>query len=193
MRAFRNSLLLLAILPFNASTAAAGLVTTANAGVAIPSLAVESLNLSESGNSGYSIGGSLGFRLGDVVQWDIAEFAYQSADQSDITIGRYTSSALSIGTGMRVGMFGEGAVHPYVSYGIGGARLDFERIGIDFISEWGFEWNVGAGLLIDLNDSVSMGARYRYRRSYLDEMFGIPISEITVGIHNVSLEILFGG
>lgn len=186
MRTFRNSLLLLAILPFNASTAAAGVVATANVGVAIPSLELEALNVSESGNSGYSVGGSLGFRFSDVVQWDTAEFTYQSADQSDISIGQYTSSALSIGTGMRVGMFGEGVFHPYVSYGVGGARLDFEQLGIDFISEWGFEWNVGAGLLIDLNDSVSMGARYRYRRSYMDEIFG-------VAIHNISLEISFGG
>ena len=198
MRTFSTSLaslaasLACALMVFSSSAALAGLVATASIGAAIPSL--EQFDTTLDGDSGYSIGGSLGMRFGDMIQWDTAELSYQSADQNDIFLGQYTSSALTIGTGIRLGMFGDDSkFHPYVSFGLGGSRDNFESGGLDVITEWGFEWNAGGGILFDVTDSVSVGARYRYRSNSFDEAFGVPISEVTIGVHNISFEIAFGG
>ena len=192
LRAFMSSVFLVALMSFSPSTALADWIATASIGAAIPSL--EQFDTTIDGDSGYSIGGSLGMRFGDMIQCDTAELSYQSADQNDIFLGQYTSSALTIGTGIRLGMFGDGSkFHPYVSFGLGGSRDNFEAGGVDVITEWGFEWNAGGGVLFDVTDSVSVGARYRYRSNSFDEAFGVPISEVTIGVHNISFEIAFGG
>jgi opacity protein-like surface antigen len=173
------------------STALAEWVGSANIGVAIPSLAQGGVELE--GDSGYSFGASLGVRLNDLVQWDTAEISYASADQSDFVLGTITTSSLALGTGVRIGLFGsDSKFHPYGSFGIGGARLSFEEAGVS-VAGWGFEWNIGAGLLYDYSETMALGARYRYRSSSFDELSGVSIPEFDVNIHTITFEIAFGG
>ena len=174
------------------SRAFAELTGSLGIGAAIPSIEQGGVELD--GSAGYSLSASFGSRLSDFIQWDAVELAYSSADQNTAGIGTYTASSFAIGTGIRIGNFDHDVkFHPYGSFGVGGARVDFEQAGSSFFAEWGFEWSVGAGALYDVSDGKAIGARYRYRSSSYDEILGVAIPEINVNIHTITFEIAFGG
>ncbi len=181
------------LVPLLASSSASGeLVGSLRIGAAIPSIKTGGVELD--GDSGYSIDASFGLRISDFVQWDVAEIAYSSADQNGAGIGTFTASSLMFGTGIRIGALGpDSKFHPYGSFGIGGALVDFEQGKFTGHTEWGFEWSVGAGVLYDISDGKSIGARYRYRSSSYDEVSGFAILEIDINIHTIAFEIAFGG
>ena len=167
-----------------------GFVATVNVGAAIPSLEVG--DVEETGDSGFDIGGSIGFRLSDVVQWDAVELHYMSADQND-SFGSYEASNLVLGTGFRVGMFSHSSrLHPYVSFGVGGSQVTIEGSGL-YARQWGFEWNVGAGLLLNVTEQTALGFRYRYRRTSTDDLLGLSILDnVNVNIQTMGIEFAFG-
>jgi len=187
MRTFLTSLaasLACALMVFSSSAALAGLVATASIGTAIPS--VEQGGVQFDGDAGFNLGASLGIRIGDMIQWDAIEVNYMSSDQVDNLFGNYTAKDTTIGTGVRVGLFGGNSrFHPYASIGIGGTR-------IDVVDQWGFEWNVGGGILFDLTDSLAVGVRYRYRGAKIDSS-GISGSDLDVNTQTVAFEVVFGG
>jgi len=185
-----SSLLLAAAMISLPTVASAGMVTSVGIGVAMPSLEVN--NFEEAGDSGFDIGGSIGFRFSDMVQWDTLEFHYLSADQND-GFGAYEANNLAVGTGFRVGSFGgESRLHPYASFGIGGSRTTIEGAGV-YAWQWGFEWNAGVGLLYDISDQMALGVRYRYRSTSIDYIFGVVLlDDVSVNIHTIGLEFAFG-
>ena len=180
---------LILALSFSLPTAAvAGLVATASAGAVIPNLSAGSVE--EAGDAGYVFGASLGWRFGDYVQWDTVEASYMSANQND-DLGQYTTDNYSIGSGFRIGSFGDGSrFHPFVSFGVAGSRTDLNVSGLTAVAEWGFEWNAGAGLIFDLTDQMAVGARYRYRSTSIPSFLSLPSGD--VNLHTVAVEIVFG-
>ena len=182
---------LILALSFSLPTAAvAGLVATASAGAVIPNLSAGSVE--EAGDAGYVFGASLGWRFGDYVQWDTVEASYMSANQND-DLGQYTTDNYSIGSGFRIGSFGDGSrFHPFVSFGVAGSRTDLNVSGLTAVAEWGFEWNAGAGLIFDLTDQMALGARYRYRSTSIPSILGVPVNDIDVNLHTVAVEFVFG-
>jgi hypothetical protein len=182
---------LILALSFSLPTAAlAGLVGSASVGVVMPNL--EAGGVEEAGDSGYIFGGSLGWRFGNVVQWDTIEAFYMSANQSD-NLGQYTANNYSIGSGLRIGSFGkESRFHPYASFGVAGSRTDFEAGGFTLAAEWGFEWNAGVGLLFDLTDQTAAGVRYRYRSTSIPSFLGLPGLDVNVNLHTIAVEFAFG-
>ena len=178
------------LLPISiAPNAFAGFVSAASFGVVMPSL--EAGNLEEAGDAGYVLGASLGWRFGDIFQWDVVDLYYMSADQDD-GLGIYTASNYSAGTGIRLGSFGDSRLQPYVSFGIAASRTDLEVSGLTSSADWGFEWNAGAGLLFSLSDSLALGVRYRYRSSSIPSVLGIPLNDVNVNLHTIAAEVSFG-
>ena len=182
---------LILALSFSLPTAAvAGLVATASAGAVMPNLSAGSFE--GTGDAGYVFGASLGWRFGDYVQWDTVEASYMSANQND-DLGQYTADNYSIGSGFRIGSFGDGSrFHPFVSFGVAGSRTDLNVSGLTAVAEWGFEWNAGAGLIFDLTDQMAVGARYRYRSTSIPSFLGLPSGDVNVNLHTVAVEIVFG-
>ena len=181
---------LILALSFSLPTAAvAGLVATASAGAVIPNLSAGSVE--EAGDAGYVFGASLGWRFGDYVQWDTVEASYMSANQNDALLGQYKTDNHSIGSGFRIGSFGDGSrFHPFVSFGVAGSRTDLNVSGFPAVAEWGFEWNAGAGLIFDLTDQIAVGARYRYRSTSIPSFLSLPSGD--VNLHTVAVEFVFG-
>ena len=178
---------LILALSFSLPTAAvAGLVATASAGAVMPNLSAGSFE--GTGDAGYVFGASLGWRFGDYVQWDTVEASYMSANQND-DLGQYTADNYSIGSGFRIGSFGDGSrFHPFVSFGVAGSRTHLD--GIALLTEWNFEWNAGAGLIFDLTDQMAVGARYRYRSTSIPSFLSLPSGD--VNLHTVAVEFVFG-
>ena len=163
-----------------------GLYATASIGPASDSTEMGGSELS-SGGTGYAVGGSVGARFGDFIQYDVWEVTYMSRSQPG-----YTWSVLNVGTGFRFGAFAESSrLHPYLSAGIGGSRAEENLLGLAN-SEWGFEWNVGGGVLVDITDSIALGVRYRYRSSAYDTLNGVSVPEVNLNIHQISFEVAFG-
>ncbi len=181
---------LILALSFSLPTAAvAGLVATASAGAVMPNLSAGSFE--GTGDAGYVFGASLGWRFGDYVQWDTVEASYMSANQKDALLGQYKTDNHSIGSGFRIGSFGDGSrFHPFVSFGVAGSRTDLD--GIAQLAEWNFEWNAGAGLIFDLTDQIAVGARYRYRSTSIPSILGVPVNDVNVNLHTVAVEFVFG-
>jgi len=167
-------------------------------GLAAPG--VEASGLQVDGDVGVDLGGFAGYRLSDLIQWDVVEVHYISApisapqtDEFGPFTATATASEIALGTGIRLGLFGEDSVvHPYLSWGLGGNRLNIEFQGSDLSSDWEFEWNLGFGVLVDASRNTSMGFRYRYRTSSFSFRSFFPASDIDVNTHSVNFEMAFG-
>jgi len=182
------SLILLVVLI--APRAFGGFVATVNVGAAMPSLEVG--NLSEGGDAGFILGGSLGLRTRDLIQWDVVEGFFATADQSD-ALGSYTARNWGIGTGVRFGIFGgDSWIRPYASLGIGAGGTRIEAGGLSEEPETGFQWNVGVGFLLRPTEAGALGVRYRYHSSSVPSVLGIPLTDVNVNLHTITAEFLFG-
>lgn len=185
------ALVLFAAFASTAPAATAEFVGGFELGLAVPS--IEASGFEGNGNTGVDVGGFAGYRYSDILQWDVVELHYMSAAQDD-AFGPYTTSNLALGTGVRLGLFGENSiVHPYFSMGVGGSRVNIEAAGVDFKVEWGFEWNVGIGVLVDASANTSMGVRYRYRTSSISDNPFVVADDIDINLHTIDFELVFGG
>ncbi len=159
-------------------------------GLAAPG--VEASGLQVDGDVGVDLGGFAGYRLSDLIQWDVVEVHYMSAPQTG-DLGPYTASKIALGTCIRLGLFGGNSIiHPYLSWGLGGNRLNIEIQGVDLSSDWEFEWSLGFGVLVNASRNTSMGFRYRYRTSSFSFRSFFPASDIDVNTHSVNFEMAFG-
>jgi opacity protein-like surface antigen len=62
-----------------------------------------------------------------------------------------------------------GMFRPYIGGGVGGGRLDVDiettgGYGVIDDADWGFAWQVGAGVAFDLSESIAIDVGYRYKR-----------------------------
>lgn len=185
MRKLVNALVLLLFVSVS-SNALAGLVGSLSVGTAIPN--IEQLGVEYDGDAGYMIGGSIGWRFGNFVQWDWVETYYMSSENAG-----YTTNNVAIGTGVRIGSFGEDSrFHPYVSFGIGASETsegDLFNIGA---RQWGFEWNAGLGVLYNFSDRTALGLRYRYRSTSISSNNAFSFLPLDVNIHTIGAEIVWG-
>ena len=189
-----TTLIGVAYLILASSVSHAGVVGSLSIGTAIPN--VEELGVDYAGDAGYMVGGSVGWRFGDLFQWDWVETYYMAGDQTqDTGFGQvsYTASNISLGTGIRIGSFSdESKFHPYVSFGIAGSRTSIGDLFNPSTWQWGFEWNTGLGFLYKATPTTALGIRYRYRATSISGANALSPNSLDIGIHTIGAEIMWG-
>ena len=189
MRKLVNGLVLILVVS-SSSNALAGLVGSVSVGAALPS--VEELGAESGGDAGYMLGGSIGWRFGNLIQWDWVETYYMSGEQTGVS-GPFTANNVSLGTGVRIGSFGDDfRFHPYASFGIAASETSTGNLFSRDNWQWGFEWNAGIGFLYNVSDRFAIGARYRYRSTSISRNNALSLNPLDINIHTIGAEIMWG-
>jgi len=159
---------------------------TFSMGAAIPEVDLAGADPGSSGDFGLA----LGVQTSDTFRWDIAEVHYMNIAGTDLGFGT-TRSNVTLGTTFNWGWFDpEARLNPFVSLGIGTARLRYQEAGtVNLDDDWAFDWNVGGGVSHDISDNVRTSLRYRYRQTNRNA----GGEEFSVDIHSISVEFTFVG
>lgn len=148
-----------------------------------PTSTTDSLSWSVGGDTGWVVGGAIGYDLNDILRgWKTElEFSYREnkrdGDWSSQTFTGPANGQLSFDHSTFAVManawyeFPIGGISPYVGGGIGWARSTFKgdyvngltREAFDFDNS-GFAWQLGAGVNFPIKPGMSMGLGYRYFR-----------------------------
>jgi opacity protein-like surface antigen len=163
-----------------------GLYGTFSLGAAIPEVDIAGADPGTSGDWGLA----LGYQTSKTFRWDIAEVHYMNT--AGIDLGFATSrSNLTLGTTLNWGWFDPKVrLQPFVSLGIGAARLRYQEPGSTALNDsWAFDWNLGGGVSTDLSDKLRTGLRYRYRRTNRNN----ANTAYSVEIHSISVEFSYVG
>jgi|JI9StandDraft_2_1071091.scaffolds.fasta_scaffold48717_4 opacity protein-like surface antigen len=148
-----------------------------------PSSTTDSLSWSVGGDTGWVVGGAIGYDLNEILRgWKTElEFSYREnkreGDWSSLTSTGTGNGQLSFDHSTFAVManawyeFPIGGIAPYVGGGIGWARSTFKgdyinglsREPFDFDNS-GFAWQLGAGVNFPIKPGMSMGLGYRYFR-----------------------------
>ena len=159
---------------------------TFSLGAAIPEVDLAGADPGTSGDFGLA----LGMQTSETFRWDLFEVHYMNTAGTDLGFGT-TRSNVTLGTTLNWGLFDPAArLNPFVSLGIGAARLRYQEAGtVSMDDDWAFDWNVGGGVSHNMSDQTRAGLRYRYRRTNRN----VSGQEFSVEIHSISVEFSFVG
>lgn len=148
-------------------------------------------------DAGYNVGVALGYDFGPGrVE---TEIAYRSNEFDDVSYlgmdfsADGTFSALSFMVNGYLDYKNESAVTPFVTAGLGVARVDVEDVSVEGISvgsadDTVFAYQLGAGLGIALNKQLSLDLSYKYLATSDPEFEG---SEAEYDSHNINVGLRF--
>lgn len=146
-------------------------------------------------DAGYNVGAALGYDFGPGrVE---AEIAYRSNEFDSVSYlgtdfsADGTISALSFMVNGYLDYRNESSVTPFVTAGLGFARVDADDVSVEGISagsadETVFAYQLGAGLGIALNKEITLDLSYKYFAT--DEFEG---SEAEYDSHNINVGLRF--
>ena len=162
----------------------AGVTSTVDSDVSAEGITVEDVF---SFDSGYAVGGALGYKIG--MGRIEAELGYKSADLDKATVLGYSLTAsdgekisvLSLMANGYIDFDASPAVKPYLMGGIGMANITLED-NTDDLDDTVFAYQVGLGLGFALNDRFTLDLGYRYMGTADPTFDGV---DVTYASHNV--------